>query len=77
MSERKHDDSAEDNRAARLIAQAEAVLSARVIEEAEVIRLNNEAFNAFMAACEADSEPNEALLAAQRRRKQRIDSGYF
>ena len=57
------------------VVQAIREKSARVIEEAEVIRLNNEAFNAFMAACEADSEPNEALLAAQRRRKKRIDSG--
>ena len=49
--------------------------SARVIEEADVIRLDNEAFNGFMAACEADTNPNDALWAAQRRRKQRVDNG--
>lgn len=57
------------------VIQAIREKSARVIEEAEVIRLNSEAFNGFMAACEADANPNEALLAAQRRRKQRIDNG--
>lgn len=57
------------------VIQAIREKSTRVIEEAEVIRLNNEAFNAFIAACETASEPNDALLAAQRRRKQRIENG--
>lgn len=57
------------------VVQAIREKSTRVIEEAEVIRLNNEAFNGFMAACEAETDPNEALLAAQRRRKQRIENG--
>lgn len=59
---------------AEFVVQAIREKSARVIEEADVIRLNNEAFNGFMAAC-ADANPNDALLAAQRRRKQRVDNG--
>jgi uncharacterized protein (DUF1778 family) len=57
------------------VIQAIREKSTRIIEEAEVYRLNSEAFEAFMVACEQPSAPNEALLAAQRRRKQRIDSG--
>lgn len=57
------------------VVQAIREKSARVIEEAEVIRLNNEAFHGFMAACEADTTPNEALLAAKRRREQRVKDG--
>ncbi|TVP60670.1 MAG: DUF1778 domain-containing protein [Halomonadaceae bacterium] len=49
--------------------------SSRIIEEAEIIRLTNDSFDAFVAACESPQKPNDALLAAQRRRKQRIESG--
>lgn len=51
------------------VVQAIREKSARVIEEAEVIRLNDEAFHGFMAACEADTTLNEALLEAKRRRE--------
>ena len=65
------------NSLSEFVIQAIREKSARVIEEAEVIRLNTEAFNAFVAACEANLEPNEALLTAQRHRKQRIEAGEF
>ncbi len=63
------------NSLSEFVIQAIREKSTRVIEEAEVIRLNSEAFNAFMSACEAESEPNDTLLVAQRRRKERIKDG--
>tara|TARA_R110000823_G_scaffold238594_3_gene363913 strand:- start:1549 stop:1851 length:303 start_codon:yes stop_codon:yes gene_type:complete len=57
------------------VVQAIREKSVRIIEEAEVYRLNNESFNAFVAACEAPLAPNEALLRAKRRRNRRIESG--
>ncbi|MDX1757672.1 MAG: DUF1778 domain-containing protein [Marinobacter sp.] len=57
------------------VIQAIREKSARVIEEAEVIRLNRQSFDAFVAALDAAPVPNEALLSAKRRRLQRIEQG--
>ncbi|PTB93356.1 DUF1778 domain-containing protein, partial [Marinobacter sp. Z-F4-2] len=57
------------------VIQAIREKSARVIEEAEVYRLNSQSFDAFVAACEAAPAPNEALLSAKRRRNKRIENG--
>lgn len=57
------------------VIQAIREKATRVMEEAEVIRLSNDAFDAFWQACEAPTQPNDALIAAQKRRRQRIDSG--
>ena len=56
-------------------AAARRAAYARVIEEAEVYRLNSQSFDAFVAACEAAPAPNEALLSAKRRRNKRIENG--
>lgn len=57
------------------VIQAIREKSMKVIEECEVITISNRSFDAFVAACEAPPAPNERLLAAQRRRKQRIING--
>lgn len=57
------------------VIQAIREKSVRVIEEAEVYRLNSQSFDAFVAACEAAPAPNEALLRAKRRRSKRMENG--
>lgn len=57
------------------VIQAIREKSVRVIEEAEVYRLNSQSFDAFVAACEAAPAPNEALLSAKRRRGKRMENG--
>lgn len=57
------------------VIQAVREKAARVMEETETLRLNNQAFDAFWNACEAAPAPNAALQAAQRRRQQRIEHG--
>ncbi|RBP27912.1 uncharacterized protein DUF2384 [Marinobacter pelagius] len=73
MSERKHDDSAEDNRAARLIAQAEAVFgnaeSARRWLRKPKKQLSG------LSPNEAMQDERGAALVDQL--LTRIDSGYF
>lgn len=57
------------------VIQAVREKTARVMEETEVLRLGNAAFDAFWAACETAPAPNKVLKAAQRRRQQRIAKG--
>lgn len=47
----------------------------KVIEDCEVITVSNESYDAFVADCETPPAPNASLLAAQLRRKQRINDG--
>lgn len=57
------------------VSQAVREKATKVIEKYEVITVSNRSYDAFVAACEAPPAPNAALLAAQRRRKQRIQNG--
>lgn len=57
------------------VIQAIREKAARVMEEAEMIKLGNTVFDAFWQACETAPQPNNALIAAQKRRRQRIGSG--
>jgi uncharacterized protein (DUF1778 family) len=57
------------------VIQAVREKALRVMEEAETLKLNNQAFDAFWQACETAPAPNAALRAAARRRKQRIEHG--
>lgn len=59
------------------VVQAIREKAARAMEETELLRLQNDAFDAFWAACEDAPTPNEALQAAMRRREQRIEIGEF
>lgn len=53
------------------VVQAIREKASRTIEEAEVVRLNSEAFAAFQAACESPEPANETLTAAMRRSRMR------
>lgn len=53
------------------VVQAIREKAGRAIEEAEVVRLNTAAFEAFKATCESEAPENEALQAALRRRNVR------
>lgn len=57
------------------VVQAIREKAIRVMEEAEVIRLSDDAFDAFQRACVDAPLPSEAMITAQKRRRQRIDSG--
>lgn len=57
------------------VTQAIRERATRVIEEAELIRLTNRSFDAFVAACEAPPEANDALQAARRRRDEKVSNG--
>lgn len=57
------------------VSQAVREKATKVIEEYEVINVSHQSYDAFVAACEAPPAPNAALLAAQCRRKQRIQNG--
>lgn len=59
------------------VVQAIREKASRAIEEAEVVRLNSEAFAAFKATCESPEMANEALSAAMRRRHKRKQEGAF
>ena len=73
MSERKHDDSAEDRRAARLIAQAEAVFgNAETVQR--WLSKPKKQLNGLSPE-EAMKDEHGAALVDQLLK--RIDSGYF
>ncbi|MFB2707061.1 MULTISPECIES: type II toxin-antitoxin system TacA family antitoxin [Gammaproteobacteria] len=59
------------------VVQAIREKASRAIEEAEVVRLNSEAFAAFKATCESPETANEALSAAMRRRHKRKQESAF
>lgn len=53
------------------VVQAIREKAIRAIEEADVVRLNTDAFEAFRATCDNPPEPNDALKAALHRRNVR------
>jgi len=59
------------------VVQAIREKASRAIDEAEVVRLNSEAFAAFKATCESPGTANEVLSAAMRRRHQRKQQSAF
>jgi len=60
------------------VVQAIRGKASRAIEEADVVRLNSEAFAAFKATCESPGTVNESLSAAMHRRhKRKLDSAFY
>ena len=60
------------------VVQAIREKASRTIEEAEVVRLNSEAFSAFQAACQSPEPVGDSLSAAMgRRHKRKQESASF
>ena len=59
------------NNLSDFVVQAIREKASRAIEEADVVRLNTAAFDAFKATCESEAPENKALQDALRRRNVR------